>query len=77
MYRFPGVVGAIAIAAMLLLAPGLLRNLPQPVLAEFGGREVRPVGNQDLAQLAEGAGHERDGVIHSPRRPRKTVGGPV
>ena len=31
--QLTGVVGALAIAAMLLVAPGLFRNLPQPVLA--------------------------------------------
>jgi high affinity sulfate transporter 1 len=31
--QLTGVVGAVAIASMLLVAPGLLRNLPQPVLA--------------------------------------------
>lgn len=31
--QLTGVVGAVAIAAMLLFAPGLMRNLPQPVLA--------------------------------------------
>jgi high affinity sulfate transporter 1 len=31
--QLTGLVGAIAIAAMLLFVPGLLRNLPQPVLA--------------------------------------------
>jgi high affinity sulfate transporter 1 len=31
--QLTGVVGAVAIAAMLLLAPGLLRDLPQPILA--------------------------------------------
>ncbi len=31
--QLTGVVGAVAIVAMLLLAPGLMRNLPQPVLA--------------------------------------------
>jgi high affinity sulfate transporter 1 len=31
--QFTGVVGAIAIAVMLVLVPGLLRNLPQPTLA--------------------------------------------
>ena len=31
--QLTGVVGAVAIGAMLLVAPGLLRNLPQPVLA--------------------------------------------
>jgi high affinity sulfate transporter 1 len=31
--QLTGVVGAVTITAMLLLAPGLLRNLPQPMLA--------------------------------------------
>ena len=31
--QLTGVVGALTIAAMLLLVPGLFRNLPQPVLA--------------------------------------------
>jgi len=31
--QLTGVVGAVLIAAMLLVAPGLMRNLPQPVLA--------------------------------------------
>lgn len=31
--QLTGVVGAVAITAMLLFAPGLMRNLPQPVLA--------------------------------------------
>jgi high affinity sulfate transporter 1 len=31
--QLTGVVGALAIAAMLLFVPGLMRNLPQPVLA--------------------------------------------
>jgi high affinity sulfate transporter 1 len=31
--QLTGVVGAVSIGAMLLVAPGLLRNLPQPVLA--------------------------------------------
>jgi high affinity sulfate transporter 1 len=31
--QLTGVIGAIAITAMLLFAPGLMRNLPQPILA--------------------------------------------